>query len=117
MSRRNAEQFKQDMLTLLPEVASKYNGEALFAPQASVYANALGVGPSAVYHSGSYEEKLITITGLVVVHNGVVLGSPENLTPPEVIPERLEELASQLESLTEIDRRRILARLSIKGSA
>jgi hypothetical protein len=122
ITRATAEDQLTDMQTVLPEVAKSYDGEAIFAPTHLVYAQKLGKSGGMMYHFGtSYEEKLETISGLSVVHKGVILGHPEavkdvfDLELPAIAKQTdaVEPLAKQIETLTSEERARLLARLAI----
>jgi hypothetical protein len=110
----NHPELLNTMRALLPEVCGSYDGSAMLAPSATAYAEALSVTPSALYQRGSsYEDKLELVTGLKVVHKGVVLGNPDNYTDPQPAT-HLESLATTINNLPEDERLRLLARLATR---
>ena len=110
------------MQDILPEVAHHYVGEAVFVPSPEEYAAALGLKSRGTFyaHGSDFTHKLKAVTGLSVVHNGIVLGEQDSINkdfglelPKVEAPNSLEPLARQIESLTAVDKRALLARLAI----
>ena len=106
----------QAMEAIIPEIANGYSGPSILVPPADKVARAMGVSPQRMNHGGSFEGKLELITGLDVVHEGIVLGSPANLVSAEAIPDRVEALAAQIGSLTDMEQMRLMARLAVTQS-
>lgn len=66
----------------LAEIGGSFTGDVVFAPSPTEMSGYLGINKGLLYHGSTYEQKLEAVTGLVVVHTGIVLARQEGLSAP-----------------------------------
>lgn len=110
----NAQERIQEIGSAIKEVSSVYNGTAIFVPTPDVVARVIGLSRGPMYADGTtFEQKIEAATDYTVLHNGIVLGKPEALMPPQMSNEAFDRLKTGLDSIHHSDRDRILAYLAI----
>jgi hypothetical protein len=69
----NREARQADIKAALLRTSRRYEGEALLAPSAADLAESLGRTTGYIYREGDYQATLERLSGLTVIHNGLVL--------------------------------------------
>lgn len=84
-------------------------GPVLFAPHLSDIIGFTGISKGTLARDQMYPKRIETITGLQIVHNGLVLADTSMQSP-------VEALAARANQLSEEDRARLVAQIALGES-
>jgi len=111
---KGRDNFDKRLGDVIKASALTYSGKALFAPTPSATAENLGVSKGMLYHDRDgrgYHGALEDVTGLTVIHNGIVLGNPNDVSSPTQIDPRVIAAETAVNGLSEEARYLLLQRL------
>ncbi len=121
MKRRNDRgQRRQEALDTAAAISGHYYGEAVFPPPLTEVVDQLGESFSKVqYAVGSYPLALEEATGLVVIHEGIVLGDPSKFvgSAEKSTDSVVESFVNQLNGLPQDLRLQVLSRLAVSEAS